>query len=290
MADTHLLHPAPESCGSRPRRAQAAARLRGPITAAVLALAVILGVKLEGVGTPDGQQETTRTISIRGKQQTIRTFGTRGKQAIVVSSSDGGWVRLAPLIASVLAKRGFFIVGLDSKAYLESFTAKTSTLTEADVPGDYAALIDSAASPSQPPPILLGVSEGAGLSVLAATREDVKKKVQGVIVVGLPDETELAWRWRDSIIYLTHGVPNEPTFSTASLVARVGPVPLAVLHSSSDPFVPLETIKAMVARAKEPKRLWTITSSEHGFGDNQAEFEARLFEAIAWVNSQKGTS
>jgi fermentation-respiration switch protein FrsA (DUF1100 family) len=70
----------------------------------------------------------------------------------------------------------------------------------------------------------------------------------------------------------------------------VAPVPLAVLHSTSDPFVPLDTIKAILARAKEPKQLWTITSSEHGFGDNEAEFEAKLLEAIAWVNSKKPTS
>jgi len=293
MRDTNSLPRTPRSPGWRPPRPGTVARrprVKAPIAAVVLAAAMILGVRLDGTGTPGIPQEATRTITIRGKQQTIHTVGTRGKQAIVVSSSDGGWVRLAPLIAGMLARRGFFVVGLDSKAYLESFTAKSSTLTEADVPGDYAAVVDFAASGSQPAPILLGVSEGAGLSVLAATREDVKKRVQGVIAIGLPDETELAWRWRDAIIYLTHGVPNEPTFSTAALVDRVAPVPFAVIHSSSDPFVPLDTIKAILARAKEPKQLWTITSSEHGFGDNEAEFESKLFQAIAWVNVQKRTS
>lgn len=261
--------------------------MRAPITAAALSIVLMLGAGSAGSGTPASQAETKVTITIRGKQQTVRTFGTRGKQAVVVSSSDGGWVRLAPLIAGVLANRGFFVVGFDTKAYLSSFTASDSTLTEADVPGDYGPLIDFAASGSPMAPILLGVSEGAGLSVLAATREDVKQKVRGVIVVGLPDKTELAWRWRDSIIYLTHGVPSEPTFSTGPLMGRVAPVPLAALHSSSDPFVPLETIKAMMARAMEPKRLWTITSSDHRFSDNEAEFQARLLEAVAWVNSHK---
>jgi pimeloyl-ACP methyl ester carboxylesterase len=123
--------------------------------------------------------------------------------------------------------------------------------------------------------------------VLAATRDDVKQKVAGVVVIGLPDKTELGWRWRDSLIYLTHGVPNEPTFSTSAIIDRVAPAPLAVIHSTQDPFVPLDAIKAIVGRAGEPKRLWTIASSDHAFSDNEAEFHARLLEALAWVSSQK---
>ena len=263
--------------------------MRAPIAAALLAAALICGAELDGSGTLGGQAERTESVTIRGKQQSLHTFGTRGKQAIVLSSSDGGWVRVAPLVAGILAKRGFFVVGLDSKAYLESFTGTNSTLKEADIPGDFLSLADFASTGTQPAPILIGVSEGAGLSVLAATRDDVKKKVQGVIVIGLPDLTELAWRWRDAIIYVTHGVPNEPTFSTAAVIDRVSPVPLAVLHSSSDPYVPVDTIKGILARAKEPKQLWIINSTEHGFGDNEAEFQAKLLEAIAWVNSKKGS-
>lgn len=261
--------------------------IRVGVAAAALAGALVFGGGWAGIGTLGGQAETTATITIRGKQQTVRTLGTRGKQAVVVSSSDGGWVRLAPLIAGLLASRGFFVVGFDSKAYLSAFTEKNSTLTEADVPRDYAPVVDFAAAGSSAAPVLVGVSEGAGLSVLAATRDDIKRKVQGVIVVGLPDKTELGWRWRDSVIYLTHGVPNEPTFDTALLLERVAPVPLAVIHSTSDPFVPLETIKAMMARAKDPKQLWTITSSDHRFSDNEAEFKTRLLDALGWVASHK---
>ena len=33
--------------------------------------------------------------------------------------------------------------------------------------------------------------------------------------------TELAWRWRDSIIYLTHGVPGRAHVRNAAIVDRV---------------------------------------------------------------------
>jgi len=44
-------------------------------------------------------------------------------------------------------------------------------------------------------------------------------------------------RWQDSVIYFTHRVPNEPTFSTATIAANGTPLPLAAIHSTSDEFV-----------------------------------------------------
>ena len=56
--------------------------------------------------------------------------------------------------------------------------------------------------------------------------------ISGVVGLGLPDVNELGWHWRDALIYVTHGSPDEPSFSTASLAARVAPVPLAAIHST----------------------------------------------------------
>jgi hypothetical protein len=37
----------------------------------------------------------------------------------------------------MLAARGFFVVGLDSRGYLESFSSATTALTPGDVAGDF---------------------------------------------------------------------------------------------------------------------------------------------------------
>ena len=42
-------------------------------------------------------------------------------------------------------------------------------------------------------------------SVLAASDPITQQSIAGVIGIGLPDRNELGWRWKDSIIYLTHG-------------------------------------------------------------------------------------
>jgi fermentation-respiration switch protein FrsA (DUF1100 family) len=229
------------------------------------------------------QAQATETITLRGHAQSLLLYGTRGRPPVVVSSGDGGWMHLGPHVAEVLASAGFFVVGLDVKAYLESFTSGNVTLRPEDEPRDFKVLADFAARLSTQKPILIGVSEGAGLSVLAATDPETKRSIAGVLGLGLPDINELGWRWRDSLIYVTHGVPNEPTFSTAAIVHRVGPVPLGAIHSTRDEFVPLSEIQKVFDAASEPKKLWIVKASDHRFSDNLQEFDRRLLEAVGWI-------
>ncbi len=227
----------------------------------------------------------TATITIRGKVLMLRLSGPADGDPVIVSSGDGGWIHLAPHVADVLSGRGYFVVGFDSRAYLSAFTSGAVTLSPGDEPGDFLALCEFAGRRTGRKPILVGVSEGAGLSVLAATDPKTRERVAGVVGLGLPDLNELGWRWRDALIYITKGVPNEPTFSAAALVDRLSPVPLAAIHSTHDEFVPLAEAQKLVARAKEPKRLWIVKASDHRFSDNEKEFDARLVEALDWIRT-----
>jgi alpha-beta hydrolase superfamily lysophospholipase len=227
--------------------------------------------------------QTRESLTIRGHAQIVHLYGVRGGTPVIVSSGDGGWIHLGPHVAEVLAAQGFFVVGFDVKAYLESFTTGSATIRVEDEPGDFQSLADFAARGTTERPILIGVSEGAGLSVLAASDPRTKPAVAGVIGLGLSDLNELGWRWRDALIYLTHGVPNEPTFSAAAIVDRMAPVPLALIHSTRDEFVPLDQAQQVFQRARAPKRLWVVSASNHRFSDNLQEFDRTLLQAIAWI-------
>ena len=188
--------------------------------------------------------------------------------------------------ADVLAANGYYVVGFDAQAYLSSFTSGTATLDPSQEPDDFRRLIALAAAGSRHRPVLIGVSEGAGLSVLAATEPQTRGRISGVIALGLPDLNELGWRWTDSISYVTKGTPREPTFRVSTIIDRLAPVPLAEIHATGDEYVPLQEVRAVMDRAGEPKRLWSVEASNHGFGDNRTEFDRRLLEALAWVRSQ----
>jgi dienelactone hydrolase len=253
-------------------------------------LAAMLAVRVLAVSlvAQPGPAPSTVPFAIRGKVMTLHLYGPSSGEPIIVASGDGGWIHLGPHAAEVLARAGYFVVGLDSRQYLESFTSGSSTLRPADEPGDFRTLAEFASRTTHTRPILVGVSEGAGLSVLAATDPATRPTIRGVVGLGLPDINELGWRWKDAVIYITKGIPNEPTFSVSGIVDRVAPLPLAAIHSTRDEFVPIADIQRIMGRAKEPKRLWVITASNHRFSGAENEFDRRLIEAVDWVKANSG--
>jgi type IV secretory pathway VirJ component len=241
------------------------------LAAAVLAVAIA------------GTEPATAKFALRGKTLDLHLYGKRGGRPVVLVSGDGGWMHLAPQTAPVLAERGYFVVGLSAKEYLSAFTTDHETLSPADVPKDFKSIVEYAAQGAVAKPILLGISEGAGLAVLAAVDPAVKKAVGGVVGLGMSDENELGWRFRDSIIYLTHRAPKEPGFSVLEIVDRLAPVPLAQIQSTHDEYVPLDEARRVFEKADFPKRLWVIEAEDHRFSGGIGEFTQRLLEAMDWV-------
>ena len=260
---------------------------RGWTGAAWAAVLVLAGALDAAAGEPVPRAES---FSLRGVEQTLHLYGESGGRPALVTSGDGGWVHLGPVVAAFLASQGYSVVGFDAKAYLSGFTSKSGALDVSQVPRDYEALVGYAARRGAGKPLLVGVSVGAGLSVLAATSAALQPRIAGVVALGLPDRNELGWHLRDSIIYITKRTPNEPTFSAREIVGRVSPVPLAALHSAHDEFVPLPEVQAILADARQPKQLWVIDAANHRFSDNQPELERRLLEAIAWIGAKGAPS
>jgi type IV secretory pathway VirJ component len=230
-----------------------------------------------------GDAPTQARLMVRGKPQTVRLYGAPDGQAFVVASGDGGWIHLAPRVAELLAARGAHVVGVDSRAYLAGFTDRNKTLTVSEVPDDFRVFVEAARAGRERPVVLVGVSLGAGLAVLAATQPRLKPLLAGVVGLGLPEENELGWRWQDSIIYLTKKTPNEPLFLATETVPRVAPVPLALIHSTDDEFAPLEEARRVAAAAAEPKRLWVVEARNHRFSGGWEAFVKALDEALAWL-------
>jgi dienelactone hydrolase len=244
---------------------------------------VVCVLALAHLGVAEANLPSIGTVSIRGHEQTLYLYGSAKGDPVIVSSGDGGWIHLGPHVAELLGAKGYFVVGFDTKAYLSAFTAGNTRLQPQDAARDYRVLADFAARATGRKPVLVGVSEGAGLSVLAASDVSSKSAIAGVVALGLPDLNELAWRWKDAVIYLTHTRANEPMFSAAAIVDKIAPLPLAAIYSTRDEFVPAGDPDNILRHAAPPKKLWMVSASNHRFSDNLREFDARLLDAIGWV-------
>lgn len=229
-------------------------------------------------------QSRTEPLPLRDRPQALHLYGDPHGAPTILASGDGGWIRLAPAVAEWLASRGYFVLGLDSRAYLRSFTHGQTGLDPKEVPRDFATLLGRAARDAAGRrPVLMGVSEGAALAILAATDPNIRSRIDGVVALGVGDVNELAWRWKDAIIYLTKGVPNEPTFSVVSMLPNTASTPLAIIQSTHDEYVAPEETTRIVAAAPGPKRLWRVDASDHRFSNNMEALRVSLMEALAWM-------
>ena len=236
-----------------------------------------------GTRAPSTSATTSSVVMLGGHPQKLHLYGSPDGTPIIMSSGDGGWMHLAPHMAEALAVHGYYVIGFDVKAYLAAGTTSSTTLTAADVERDYGTLLGTFASARRA--VLAGVSEGAGLSVMAAAATANKPHIAAVVAVSLGDRNELGWRWKDSIIYVTKGVPNEPLFSAGALIPLVTPVPLAIIRAAHDEFVPRQESDRLIAAAGSPSHAWTVSASDHRFSDNEAGFDAAMTAALAWIST-----
>jgi predicted alpha/beta hydrolase len=228
-----------------------------------------------------GSTERLKTVTLAGHEQKLHVYGPDAGRPVILASGDGGWLHLAPHVAEALAMRGFLVIGLDSRSYLSSASGSRSCLTPADIARDYRTLLTDFATTQKA--VLAGVSEGAGLSIVAAADTHNQNRIAGVMTFGLGERNELAWHWKDSLIYVTKGVPSEPTFNASDFVPHVSPLPLAFIRSTHDEFVPPAQSDHLIAVAAMPVRSWTIDASDHRFSDGLTNLDRATAQAFDWI-------
>ncbi len=230
----------------------------------------------------DGRNE----VALRGHAIDVyylpRSSGVPPLGKILFAPGDGGWRGAAVGMGAAMASWGYDVFALDTKNYLKSFTG-TTTLAESDVAVDFYRLAEWAAPRPGERVLLVGWSAGAGLMVLAAADPRYQPQYLGVATLGLSDRNVIGWRWQDDLTYLTKLAPNEPTFSCLALISRLTPVPIAMLQSSHDEFVPVRESRQLFDAAQEPKRYFAIDAQNHRFDGNLAEFHRSLQEALQWL-------
>ena len=230
-------------------------------------------------------------VHVRGKTLSLTVYrpAETPRGTIIMGSGDVGWVGLAVSMAQQLSADGYLVVGLNVRQYLSAFAEGKSHLTEADVPRDYGIIADSLREQHllTAPVILSGVSEGAALSTLAASDSSNHAWIAGVIAMGLPEVAELAWHWSDVSAWIFKKDANEPSFHAHEIIGSVAPVPLALIQSTKDEYVPEADYRRLFETARDPKKLFLIDASNHRFTDKPRELRAAYASALDWVKTAR---
>jgi fermentation-respiration switch protein FrsA (DUF1100 family) len=249
-------------------------------------LAALTGLLLcalpAGAASADGLDVTvrSRTISL-----TIYKPAAASRGTIIMGSGDVGWVGLAVSMAEELSTQGYLVVGVNVRQYLAAFTSGTEHVQPADVAADYWFFADVARKKfaAAPPFVLSGVSEGAALAVLAASDPKNHGWIDGAITMGLPGTAELAWHWSDLWAAARKKDADEPSFTVADYLPRVGPVPLYMIQSKKDEYVPPSVYETFRAIAVPPSQLVLIDASNHRFTDRRPELSRAFADGLEWI-------
>ncbi len=231
------------------------------------------------------QTSGKNVVTIRGQKQDIYFYpatGTKLNRKVLFAPGDGGWRGWAITLAQQMAGWGYDVYGLDTKTYLTGFTGGAG-IKEHDVVSDFHQIAQWITKGANERVTLVGWSEGAGLSVLAAAGTENKRTFNGLVTFGLGDENVLGWTWRDNVTYITKSKPNEPAFHAKDYMAYITPLPYLMLHSSKDEFVSFEEAKLLATAAREPKRISVIQANNHRFDGNVNEFYRQLKEGLEWM-------
>jgi uncharacterized protein len=224
-------------------------------------------------------------VTIRGQRQEVHHYPPTApslNQKVLFIPGVGGWFGWAITIAETMASWGYDVEGLDTKVYLDGFSRRAG-LTQADVMGDLHELVDWMTNRSGERVALVGWSEGAGLSVLAAAADGSKRVLTGIAVFGLGDENAIAWHRMDNLESLIKK-PNEPTFRASDYIAKISPLPFFMIQSTHDQYTPPDEAQRLFALAQEPKRFVMVEGRDHRFDGNQEEFFRTLRQALEWID------
>jgi fermentation-respiration switch protein FrsA (DUF1100 family) len=96
--------------------------------------------------------------------------------------------------------------------------------------------------------------------------------VSRVVAISLPLYGERAWRPADSIIYFTHGTPNEKVFDARQYLKKLNETPIVFLNAINDTNAPFREAQVLFEATPGAKRLYAVKASGHHFEGGEKEF------------------
>jgi pimeloyl-ACP methyl ester carboxylesterase len=220
-------------------------------------------------------------ILVNRHQLTLHmTRGARKAALLVYATGDGGWRGKDREVYTQLESWGYTAVGFSAPEYLRHLPGvdgDDGTTTPERLSQDYAEIIASARHslqiPDSEPVILVGVSRGADLAVVAAGQPGLQPQLGGVVVMALTKEEEYVRRRRR---------PTVP-IDLYPYLSRLGDLPLVVIQSTRDNYLNAEDARALFGEDTAVRQFHAVEADNHSFGGARPLLYETLRRALDWV-------
>ena len=215
-----------------------------------------------------------REIVLRDHQ--LKLHFSRGERGaahplLVYATGDGGWHRKDVAAYEQLVTFGYPTVGFDAHDYVTHLGAETTT--PGRLAADYEQIIAAAKEtlelPADYPVVLVGVSRGAGLSVVAAGQRGLQPSIAGVLAVALTKEEEYV------------GTPEMvEVYDYLPLLANM---PIAVVQSTRDHYLPAAAARTLFGPDTPYRWFQPVEAYNHSFGGAREQLYDAMKRSLTWL-------
>jgi type IV secretory pathway VirJ component len=208
---------------------------------------------------------------------------------IVFASGDGGLMGLSKTVLQHLADRGAYVAGFSSREVLHA---------RAQEKIDFAKGIDALVwmtgeaksklglAPDTPM-IVTGMSRGANMVIAAAASNVMRPTIMGAVAIALTKEMDNLTLPESALSLPGVKVDDQQRPQTYPAIQRVGDVPLAVIQSTNDSYMPSADSRRQIGPDTPTRRLYEVKSSGHNFGGGEDQMLKDLDDALDWILKKK---
>ena len=137
--------------------------------------------------------------------------------------------------------------------------------------------------------VILGQSLGGALAIYNVAHSPYRGKIKALITESVFSDYEGIVREKLSSFWLTWplqwplALTIDNDYSPLTVVSKVSPTPLLIIHGDNDNIVPLSHGQTLFAAAAQPKEMWVVHNGDHIEAFRRKEYQERLLQYLERV-------
>ena len=210
---------------------------------------------------------------------------------VIFASGDGGLMGVSKTVLQHLADQGHYVAGISSREALGIIRPSGQRIQPA-VGVEFLSALKTQAKeklglPAETPVIVTGMSRGANMVIFAAGNPTLKTDILGAVAIALTRELDYLEVPEEAKGLPGVKVDDQGRAQAYHGIERLGSIPLAVIQSTKDSYVPSAESRTLLGPDTPTRRLYEVPSSGHNFGGGEQVMLKDLDDALAWILTHK---
>lgn len=205
---------------------------------------------------------------------------------VMFASGDGGLTGVSKAVLQHLADQGHYVAAFSSREILRPVKRTGGTTRSAALAAITSLIAQSKRElglADDTPLIVTGMSRGANFVIASAGAPTLQPHIIGAVAVALTRETDYLDIPDGTSVPAGVHFDDQRRVLTYPAIARLGSIPLAIIQSTNDSYVPSAESRQLLGPDTPTRRLYEVPSRNHGFDGGRETLMRDLDDAMKWI-------